>query len=298
MKFLDDLGNQFTSYYDTIVELFPRLLIGVVSVTILAFVLSFLRKKIIGLLRKKADDKLLVNFANNIFTIVNYILIALFFLSVIGQGKVASTILGAAGISAFVIGFALKDIGENFLAGLVMAFDRPFRLGDTIKTGDVEGIIRQMNLRDTHIKTFDGKDVYVPNGQIIKMPLYNYTIDGFIRGSFTVGVDYDTDLQKARDLILTAINKVPGVLQEDKLARTHVKNLNTSTVDIEVHYWVNTFDKNHSGLEIKSKAQSAVITALTESSIGMPADIVELKSYDDSMNFNQNISQRKNQNQV
>jgi len=168
MKFLDDLGNQFISYYDTIVELFPRLLIGVVSVTILAFVLRFLRKKIIGLLRKKADDKLLVNFANNIFTIVNYILIALFFLSVIGQGKVASTILGAAGISAFVIGFALKDIGENFLAGLVMAFDRPFRLGDTIKTGDVEGIIRQMNLRDTHIKTFDGKDVYVPNGQIIK----------------------------------------------------------------------------------------------------------------------------------
>ena len=267
MKILDDLRNQFFTYYDTIVELFPKLMIGVVSVFILSFVLKFIRKKIIAILRTKADDKLLVNFANNIFTIINAVLIALFFLFVIGQGKVASTILGAAGISAFVIGFALKDIGENFLAGVVMAFDRPFRLGDTIKTGDVVGNILEMSLRDTHIKTFDGKDVYVPNGQIIKMPLYNYTIDGFMRSSFTVSVAYDTDLEKARMLILEAVSKVPGILKEDKLARTHIKNLNTSRIDIEVHYWINTFDSTYSSLDIKSQAQIFAINALSNAEI-------------------------------
>ena len=129
------------------------------------------------------------------------------------------------------------------------------------------GNILEMSLRDTHIKTFDGKDVYVPNGQIIKMPLYNYTIDGFMRSSFTVSVAYDTDLEKARMLILEAVSKVPGILKEDKLARTHIKNLNTSRIDIEVHYWINTFDSTYSSLDIKSQAQIFAINALSNAEI-------------------------------
>ena len=57
----------------------------------------------------------------------------------------------------------------------------------------------------THIKTFDGKDVYVPNGQILKNPLYNYTIDGFLRKEFVIGVDYGTDVDKARSIILNVL---------------------------------------------------------------------------------------------
>jgi len=112
-----------------------------------------------------------------------------------------------------------------------MAFNRPFRLGDTVKTADVEGVIIEMSLRDTHIKTFDGKDVYVPNGQIIKNPLYNYTIDGFLRGSFTIGVDYNSDIEAARSIILSILKSTAGILQTTKPPRTHVKTLNSSTID-------------------------------------------------------------------
>ena len=108
-------------------------------------------------------------------------------------------------LTAIVIGFAFKDIGENFLAGVMMAFNRPFRIGDTIKSGDVEGKIVELSLRDTHIKTFDGKDVYVPNGQILKNPVYNYTIDGFLRHQFSIGIDYNSDIKKARDLIMNIL---------------------------------------------------------------------------------------------
>ncbi len=279
---LEDLMLQLESYYDSLVVLIPKLVIGAVLVTIFLFALRYLRRRVVKFAGLKADDQLLVGFIDNIFRTVNISLGVLLFLYVIGQAGLASSVLGAATLSSVVIGFAFKDIAENFLAGVIMAFNRPFRLGDTIMTGSVEGSIIEMSLRDTNVKTFDGKDVFVPNGQIIKNPLYNYTIDGFIRGNFTIGVDYDSDIEQTRKIILEVVENVPGVLNDTKPPRTHVKNLNTSTVDIEVHYWINTLNKKYSGLEIKSLAQSRVIMALKEYNIGMPANIVEIKNYESS----------------
>ncbi|GLR15722.1 mechanosensitive ion channel family protein [Portibacter lacus] len=288
MDIIKDLQSQFLTYYDKLIVILPKLLIAIAVSVLFAIIVKFFRKKIMRFARSKAEDDLLVNFFDNIFRIFNITLVILIFLYIIGLSAVAGSALGAVGISTFIIGFAFKDIGENFLAGIIMAFKRPFRIGDYVKTLEVEGSIIEMNMRDTQIKTSDGKDVYVPNAQILKNPLYNYTIDGFLRGSFMIGVDYNSDIEKAREIILREISDIPGILKEEKPPRTHVKNLNTSTVDIEVHYWINTFDSNYSGLELKSIAQSRIVTALTHAEIGLPADIVELKNYDDGISLKPN----------
>jgi len=269
-----------TIYYDSLVEVVPKILLALVICTIVYLFLKIVGNRVISFVTKRADDKLLVNFVKSIFNILIAVLVVLMFLFIIGQGAIATSILGAAGVSAFVIGFALKDIGENFLAGVIMAFDRPFRLGDTIKTGNVEGVITEMSLRDTHVKTFDGKDVYIPNGQIIKNPLFNYTIDGFIRQNFTIGIDQKADVEQARKLILDAVNRVEGILQEGKTTKTFLKAINTSTLDIEVQYWINTFDSRYSGSEMKTQAQTNAIKALLNANIGMPSTIVEVKNID------------------
>jgi len=287
MNILSDLLNHLETYYQGFIELVPRLGVALLVCLFLYIILKRIKKRFIRYLRFKAEDKLLANFAESMLSITIGILLTLLFMYIVGLGAIATSLLGAAGLSAFVIGFALKDIGENFLAGVIMAFDRPFRLGDTIKTGDVVGIIVEMSLRDTHVKTFDGKDVYVPNGQIIKNPLYNYTIDGFLRHSFTIGIDYDSDVEQARQIILDTVSAVPGVLKEDKTARTHVNKLGSSTIEIEVQFWTDTFDKSISSLEIKSQAQSKAVVALVEANIGMPADILELKNYDHSLQMKQ-----------
>jgi len=276
MDIVSDLKNQFLSYYDKIVVLLPKLLLAIVVAVLLMTILKYFRKKLVKYLQLKAEDKLLVNFFDGVLYIFNIVIVALLTLYILGLSGIAGSLLGAATLSSVVIGFAFKDIAENFLAGVIMAFNRPFRLGDTVKTADVEGVIIEMSLRDTHIKTFDGKDVYVPNGQIIKNPLYNYTIDGFLRGSFTIGVDYNSDIEAARSIILSILKSTAGILQTTKPPRTHVKTLNSSTIDIEVHYWVDTFDKSHSGLEIKSQAQTKIVRALSDAGISMPSNIVEL----------------------
>lgn len=273
---LEDIKEQISTYYDQIVVLIPKLGLAIIISLLLIWLLSTIRKKIVKYLTEHAQDKLLARFSNSMIRFISGGIVILTFLYIIGQGKIATSILGAAGISAFVIGFALKDIGENFLAGVIMAFDRPFRMGDIIKTSDIEGTITEMNLRYTHIKTFDGKDAYVPNGQIIKNPLYNYTADGYIRGNFIIGVDYNTDIEKARSIILEAVNKVPGVLNEDKTARTHVTKLDASSINIEVHYWIDTLNKDYSGFEIKSQAQTKAYNALSANNINVPFNIVQV----------------------
>jgi len=282
MDITNDLKEQLIEYYHGAIKVLPRLVLAILLAVIFFIVLRFVRKKLIKLINMKADDRLLVNFFDSILHIINIILTFLIFLYLVGQAGIASSILGAATISSVVIGFAFKDIAENFLAGVIMAFNRPFRIGDIIKTTDVEGKITGLSLRDTHIKTFDGKDVYVPNGQIIKNPLYNYTIDGFLRKSFVIGLDYGTDIDAARRMISDTLMHIPGILKEDKMPLTLIKEFGASTINIDVQFWLDTFDKKHSATEIRSQAMKQVLNKLEAEGINLPGDVVELKNYKDT----------------
>ena len=168
-----------------------------------------------------------------------------------------------------MIGFALKDIGENFLAGILLAFKRPFKVGDTVDINGIRGVVLNLNLRDTQIKTPDGKDVFIPNATIIKNPLVNFTIDGFLRYDFIVGLDYGSDYQVARALILEAIQKV------------WVSELAESTLNLQVAFWVDTFDRKIADLEVKSQAIIQVLTTLEKAGYNLPARVLEIKNYRD-----------------
>jgi small-conductance mechanosensitive channel len=160
-----------------------------------------------------------------------------------------------------------------------MAFNRPFRVGDTIEIADTVGNVVALDLRITQVKTFDGKDVFIPNSFLIKNQLINYTIDGFLRQDFLVSVDYQTDLSSAINTILRSLDDVSGILKQDKGPAVTVSSLNSSSISLQVFYWLNTFDKTVSGLKIKTEALQSILKALEAENVYMPADILELKNY-------------------
>lgn len=281
MEILKDLKQQLLTYYDDLIIILPKLTVGLILVFIFGMVAKFLRLKLISFINVKAEDRLLVNFLDSMILIFNRVIMFLLFLYVIGMTGLATSILGAATISSVVIGFAFKDIAENFLAGVIMAFNRPFRIGDVVKINDVEGSIVEMSLRDTQIKTADGKDVFIPNGQIIKNPLYNYTMDGFLRKNFMIGLDYDSDIDAAREIMERVVGDIPGVLGDKKQPVTLIKEFGTSTINVEVRFWVNTDSKEYSVAEIQSQAMKKVLGSLTQAGINLPGDIIELKNYKD-----------------
>lgn len=281
MEILGDLKVQLLTYYDDLIILLPKLVVGCVVVFLFASVARFLRKKLIAFINAKAEDRLLVNFFNSLIKIGIGIISFLLFLYIIGMSGLAGSILGAATISSVVIGFAFKDIAENFLAGVILAFNRPFRIRDTVKINDVEGVIIEMNLRDTHIKTSDGKDVFIPNGQIIKNPLFNYTIDGFYRRNFIIGLDYDTDIDFARKIIEDTARKTSGVIVKEKPPNTLIKEFGSSTINIDVRFWVDTFQTEYSIVEVQSQVMKNVLKNLGDAGVNLPGDIIEIKNYKD-----------------
>lgn len=280
MEIFQDLEAQFASYYDHIIKLIPRAGVAIVVVTLFLLISRLIRTRSMKYVRSKADDSLLVDFLNRILKIFNVIVAVLLFLYIVGLAGIAGSAMGGLGIGAIVVGFAFKDIAENFLAGVIMAFKRPFRVGDVIESQSIVGSVVDMTLRETHLKTFEGKDVYIPNGQIIKSPLFNYTIDGFIRSDFIVGVGYESDIDEVRKMILDTMMKVDGIIKEGKMPSTTLSQFGKSTVDIKVQYWIDTFDKSYSSSEVRSVAMSQVLKTLEGNKVSMPYEILEIKNID------------------
>jgi len=190
--FLLDIWNELIIFYNQLLDIAPLIIIGIVVLLLYLWLSKYVRKRISTRLKSKAADPLQVNFLSDFFMIINGVIGVLLFLYIIGKQNIIPSILGAGAISTFVIGFAFKDIGENFLAGIILAFKRPFRIGDTVMIQSIERSIIDLNLRETQIKTFKGKDVYIPNGMILKNPLYNYTIDELLRQQIAFGFEYET----------------------------------------------------------------------------------------------------------
>lgn len=243
------------------------------------FLAAFLQKHLRRRLVARMDDDLLANFLSMIFRLLVMLAGFMVVFRFVGLTGVVSGLLAGAGITAFVIGFALKDIGENFLAGILLAFKRPFKVGDVIEINGIRGSVVSLNLRDTQIKTGDGKDVYIPNAKIITNALINFTIDGFLRYDFIIGLDYGSDYRKAMALILETAHKVPGVLKNRRKPNVWISDLAASTLNLQVTFWVDTLDDGPGDMEIKTNLIIEVLNALDQEGFNLPARIIELKNY-------------------
>ncbi len=193
-------------------------------------------------------------------------------LNVLGFSGVAASILTGGGVTAVVLGFAFREIGENFLAGFFLAFERPFNHGDLIQSGDVEGVVRGISLRSTHIRTADGKDVFVPSSQIFKNPLTNYTIDGLRRFGFGLGIDYGDDPLAAAKLMLEAVARHELVLA-DPAPTAGIKALASSYVEMQATFWVNAFDPKLDVIALRTAILADCRQTLLEAGFTLSSDV-------------------------
>ncbi len=197
-----------------------------------------------------------------------------------GLGGLATGILTAAGASAVVLGFAFKDIGENFIAGIILAFNRPFDVNDTVEIGDNFGKVKALEFRYTKLKTFDGKDVYIPNSDVLTEPVTNYTEDGFFRWSFIIGIAYEDNIVGAKQTVMEALKKDPMVIEDEDHQNFVIEDeLATSTVNLKVFFWVDTKDFRMQAMITKGNVVRNVKEALEDNGYYMPADIQEIKLY-------------------
>lgn len=160
MRYIENFSNAFTNalahYWIAFITLLPQLLTGVIII-----IVGMLLSRIVGnivqqKLVKKAKDPLTARFLTKALRFIFSICVLMLAPYAGGLGGIAGGMLAAAGAAAVVLGFAFKDIGENFITGVILAFNRPFNVDDTILVGDIFGKVKTLELRYTKIKTFDG----------------------------------------------------------------------------------------------------------------------------------------------
>lgn len=274
------LSQTLEVYYNSLIEILPRIVLSIlviiIGVLIAKVITNFYKQKIL----KKAEDPLMARFLAQAIKIILIIIAILLALQVAGLDDVATGILTAAGGAAIVLGFAFQDIGKNFLAGIILAFNRPFNINDTIKVNDLFGKIKGLNFRYMHIKTFDGRDIYIPNSDVLTKPVENYTADGFYRNEFIVGIGYEDDIESAKHIIQLILDANEFIVHDEAHENFVFEDeLAASTVNLKIFFWVNTLDYKKSAIVVRGNLIRKIKEALEEEGFNLPADIKELKLY-------------------
>lgn len=274
---LKDLLNNIRGYYASFVDLLPRLALAIVLLLLLLGLARFVRGFSQKRLQHRMDDPLLVRFIANLMAMVVIVMAVMLALNIVGLSGVAVGMLSTAGVGAFVIGFAFKDIGENFLAGIVLAFSRPFRIGDTVELGGYEGKVVALNLRDTQMKTPDGKDIFIPNSNIVKNPVINHTLDHFLREQFVIRLNYSTDIGKATAVIQEVLDAAVEVLHtENKAPEVVYHEMSSTSISLLARYWLDISNEKNSAVKVKKRLFDRVKDALKSEKIFLPADLSEI----------------------
>lgn len=275
-----DIQTIINEFWNSILEAIPGVILALIVFIIGLFIARWLAKLAGQKILSRMDDPLMGRFLTNALRILLVLGVLLLALRAAGLGGIAAGIFGAAGIGAVVLGFAFQDIGENFIAGIVLAFNRPFDVNDTIRVDDFFGKVKALNLRYTHIKTFDGKDIYIPNADVLKNPVQNYTADGFIRYEFMLGIAYEDDIEGAKEVIQKVLDQHPELVHDDVHENFVVADeLAASTVNLKIFFWVDTTDFRANATKIRGLVMRDIKNTIDANSYNMPADITEVKLY-------------------
>ncbi len=218
---------------DFVVRL-PLILLGLVVLVVgLLLVAAVVKAVDRGFERSRAEHAA-QRLVGNLLRAVLVLLVVLLALSV--AGVQVGAVLAGLGLAGLALAFALQNILENFVAGILILIRKPFRRGDQIETHTYQGTVEDIDLRVTRLRDFDGELVLVPNSMVFTEPIINLTRLGPRRTRLTIGVDYRDDHDQARAVLQQALESVVGVLDQPPCEVLLIE-LADSSVDFELAYW-------------------------------------------------------------
>ena len=263
--------QKLESWLDAFIDLIPN-----IAVTLLLIIVFLVLARLGSKLFKKLFSKASKNEAlSNLFSTVIYAIILgigfFIMLGVLGLDTALTSILAGMGVIGLALGFAFQDIAANFISGVILAFRRPFKLGDIIAVNDIMGKVSQTDLRVTVLETFQGQQVYIPNSDVLQGSIYNFSISEKRRIDLAVGVSYAEDLEKVEDVVLSTIKNLEGVINKDMIVFDY-SEFDSSSINFNIRFWVE-YPGEPGYLKMKNKAIKAIKSAFDEQGITIPFPI-------------------------
>lgn len=226
----EDIYDQFSAavIHFTVDGLIPALL------TILLFYALYyvLSRVLEGVLRRSRRIGLGVRqLVRKSFRLVLFSFAAIMVLDQLGMN--VGALIAGLGIAGIALGFAARDTLENFISGITILLDQPFRVGDNVMVGDTFGTVQEITLRSTRIRTLNHEMAVLPNAHMIQQKVINHTLLGVLRLLIPFGIAYDEYPQQAREAVLKA-TEGDDRLHPDYPPRVRVTQMGASSVDMEL----------------------------------------------------------------
>lgn len=251
----------------------PLLALGLIILLISYFLSRPLSKLMIKPFSYISSSQLIQLVMRRVFSLLIIMFGLYTFLRLAGLTQFAVAIISGTGVLGLIIGFAFKDIAENFISSLLLSVQKPFKLNDVIEVEGQLGVVKQVTARATTLVDFDGNHIQIPNSTIYKNIIRNITANPKIRGKFVIGVGYDSSIVLAQELAMKIMRSTEAVLDEPE-PQVLIDELGSSSVVLKLYYWVDGHE--HSLMKVSSKLMRLTMREFENNGISMPDDAREL----------------------
>ena len=254
------------AWLDGAVKLLPNIIVSIIVFAIFWFIASLIKKAVLKTSSSRGRSNLgevLGGFAKAAIILSGFLISATIVVPTLSPGD----LIAGLGVSSVAIGFAFKDILQNWLAGLLILLRQPFEVGDQIEVTGYEGTVDRIENRATIIKTYNGQKAVIPNSDIYTNAVLVKT--GFTnrRSQYDIGIGYGDDIEEAQEIIKSVLAEIDGVIS-DPAPEAFPWDLAASWVTIRARWW--TDSKRGNVVAERSTAILKIKRALDDAGIDMP----------------------------
>jgi small conductance mechanosensitive channel len=262
---MDQILAQLNNYWIGFVKLIPDLIFALIELLVGVILAKLVARTVRrGMESSKVDQQatLLVT------QIVYYSILAVTVVTALAQvGVNVAALIAGLGIAGFTIGFALQDVSKNFIAGILLLIQKPFRVGDTIEVSGYTGKVSLIDIRATELVTLDGRIVIIPSGEVYTNAIVNFSRAVQRRVEFQIGISYQNDLDQAKQVALRTLASLVGALPEPS-PQANFQAFGNISVQLLLSFWVDP--KQSDLLFMKDQAVKAVQLAFEQAGVEIP----------------------------
>jgi len=267
------LVSELDKYYTVFLEQLPQISVGIILFIIFYGLSGPISRMLIKPLKYAHTSMLIKVVVRRLISLVIILFGLYLFLRMAGLSSFAVALLSGTGVAGLIIGFAFKDIAENFMSSLLLSIQKPFKLDDVIEVDGHIGVVKQVTARATTLIDFDGNHIQIPNANVYKNTIRNYTANPNSRGHFVIGIGYDAPVSKAQAIGTKVLTEMDAVLNDPE-PQILVNELASSTINLKVYFWTDTH--KYSRLKVSSLAMKRIVQAFDTAGISMPDDAREV----------------------
>lgn len=279
-ELMQTIQHSLLSWVSQAIDILPKLIFALIVLLLTRYSVKLVKR-----LLKISSERLIHNISLQLLlvqisSVTVWVIGVLIACTIVFPSLRLGDIIGLLGLSSVAVGFAFQDIFKNFLAGILLLLNEPFRVGDQVIINNFEGTVESITIRSTQLHTYQDEQIVIPNAIVFTNSVHVLTRYSSRRTDLAIGLSYGASLPQAREILLTALTKVEGVLP-NPAAEVDIVEFGESSINFLVHYW--TLPQKVQVRRVQTQVIIALKQACDQAGLNIPFPIRTIYVADQSL---------------